>query len=240
MYSDKTLIAFLNGELDDKLSQAIEADMTADRSLERRIMDLDPMAATVRAGMQSLPQSGRLDPIQKQFKAPTEKSFKSGGLIAATLAVGLGIGWVVSSFLQNNTTNWRTEVAQYQSLYVNETIAHLDVSPAELSKQFERASQALGLSLPQDALSNIDGLELRRAQVLGIAGAPLVQIVYRDSNGTPYALCVTTGTNAAVGSEELYNMASHSWANGTHQFLLIGGRDQDLVDNLASDMSAKI
>lgn len=234
-YTDETLRSFLEGALPEGEARRLETEMMADDALQRRIMALDGVGQTVGAALRDIPEPARIKPIVKGLERPKkniEKSWSKLGGLAAMLVLGLGLGWGLQIFKPSNPENWRMEVARYQALYVPETVAHLSNDASELKDQFDRASAALGLTLPLEQLSSVENLELRRAQVLGINGDALIQIAFRASDGTPFALCITKGTDAVAGVETLAGLAAFSWANNAHQFLLIGGTDLNAVEGL--------
>jgi len=208
------------------------------------MMRLDPAAHVVANVMKQLPSPKRIKDLASVIAQPKTNNLKPWASAAAMLAVGFFAG---SLWFNNAPTlhdDWRLEVAHYQALYVNDTVAPLIGETEELSVQFETASAKLGYDLPQAALDQLDQLDLRRAQVLGFNDRALIQIVYADKMGTPIALCIMTksdGTKAtAPKGEMLLNMASASWANDTHEFILIGGQDQGLIDQTAADLAATV
>ena len=54
-FSDETLLAYLNGNLDETDAQEIESAVEADPELEQRLMALDPFAPVVRGVFEKLP-----------------------------------------------------------------------------------------------------------------------------------------------------------------------------------------
>ncbi len=96
------------------------------------------------------------------------------GVIAA-----IGVTW---STWQTQEEGWRDVVANYQSLYVTETLAQVDQQRADL----KRLSGALGIDLT--ALPEVEGLSFKRAQQLGFNGRPLAQLTFLTAEGGPVAL----------------------------------------------------
>lgn len=242
-YTDEQLRAFLAGDLPEADTKRLETEMMTDDALQRRIMSLDSVGQTVGTALRDIPEPARIEKLTETLQSQRSQSGWDGSRIAALaamLAIGLGLGWLLNTQTPVESDTWRMEVARYQALYVPETVAHLGHSGAALQEQFDRASAALGLDLPLAPLNSVETLELRRAQVLGIDGKPLIQIAYRAADGTPFALCITEGTDAAVGAETLAGLAAYSWANETHQFLLIGGQDALGVETIAKDIQSTI
>jgi len=240
-YNDDTLIAFLNGILAEDDARAIETALETDAELGERIMALDIFAAPVREIMETIPSAERIKRLQAELvaaTAPAPKQRSGWGFqkMAASIALGLIVGWSANTYLtapEPTKPSWRMEVANYQALYVPETVAHLEVDPETLAKQFERASSALNLQLSQAALDTVSDLTLARAQVLGFSGKSLIQIAYKDAKGMPIALCIIAKPNVAPKDstkfETLQGMPSATWETTTHQFILIGNAEQDRI-----------
>lgn len=238
-YNDEILRDFLNGELPEAKSREIEAAMNADEDLQRRVMSLDPIAPIVRESLSGFPIAEKTQPLVDLIEA-TEKTQPSAWRMPLSLAASLALGlFIGSSFLAPEPAQgWRMEVARYQALYVNDTIAYANTTPAELTAQFSRASKALGTQLKAETFQSISGLKLKRAQVLGIKGDPLIQIVFEAANGDPIALCLTKHGRPAEGTEVLQGLASQSWSNDGVNFILIGGTETDQIASLAASVQS--
>ena len=231
-YSDDTLRQFLDGVLDPAKTKEIETAMLSDADLERRIMGLDDLAASVKAVMESLPSEARMAELAPAVNAPPTRQSRPWAMLAAACAVGVFIGIGSSWFNADAAPDWRVEVAHYQALYTPETINAINLAPGEAEAQVGRAAAQIGANVPLAELAAHDGLELRRAQVLGFEGAPLAQIVFAHSSGVPVALClIRTGGKEQLAMGERLNMASADWAVDGIEYLLIG-------DISAVDMAA--
>ena len=253
-YSNDTLKEFLNGTLAEDTARAIETALETDTELGERIMALDTFAAPIREVMEVLPSQDRIERLQANIETAAAEAAKpavpstSWGWqkVAASIAIGLVVGWSANTIStptpEPTKPSWRMEVASYQKLYVNETVAHLDTDPAILTRQFERASKAVNLDLMQDALKGVENLTLARAQVLGFSGKPLVQIVYKDAKGMPIALCIIAKNNEAPKDttkfEDLRGLSSATWETGTHQFLLIGDTTDTDIKTWSNELQA--
>lgn len=231
-YSDDTLRQFLDGVLDQAKTKEIETAMLSDADLERRIMGLDDLAASVKAVMESLPSEARMAELAPAVSAPPTRQSRPWAMLAAACAVGVFIGIGSSWFNADAAPDWRVEVAHYQAFYTPETINAINLAPGEAEAQVGRAAAQIGANVPLAELVAHDGLELRRAQVLGFEGAPLAQIVFAHSSGAPVALClIRTGGKEQLAMGERLNMASADWAVDGIEYLLIG-------DISAADMAA--
>ncbi|WP_420332578.1 hypothetical protein [Roseibium sp.] len=241
-YSDQELLAFLNGEMDARRAEQIEQTMRVDRELEHRVMALDPVAAPVRGAMSALPGRKAIADLERVAL----DGEKRGGnrtpwmKLAAVLVLGAVLGGGAMWLGGPSGDDWRGRVAQYQSLYVADTVRLTVASADVLERQLEVASEKLGRSLDQQSLEAPSALRLARVQVLGLDDAPLIQIVYQDGEGTPFALCVTTagprGETHEPTSEMLHGLATTAWEDGSFRYIFVGGDDLGKTGEVASQL----
>ncbi|WP_171233289.1 hypothetical protein [Ruegeria sp. HKCCA4812] len=234
-FSDETLLAYLEGTLDEAQSRAIEAAVEDDVEVERRLMALDPFAPVVGQVFEKLPTAAP----KVDLPEPVARNTNGGFLRLLAVAAGVGVAAVALTFWATRPAElgWAQQAAIYQSLYVPETIVSLDSSEASLDKQFAMAEAALGRSLNREALDSLPGLELKRAQVLSFKGKPLVQVVFADEQGQPFAFCVIRqGPNAPkaeVKQAILSGLATATWAQDGYGYMLLGSSPQtDLSSEL--------
>ncbi len=243
-YTDHELLDFLHGRLDEKSSARIEQTMRIDRELERRVMSLDRVAAPVREAMKQMPGNHVLNELA--WNAPQSAN---GGRhrrkwrdLAAALMVGAMLGSGAIWVGLPTQEDWRARVAQYQSLYVVDTVRYTIAPPDALKQQVAIASQSLGRSLDETSLNKPSAISLARVQVLGIDDAPLVQVVYRAEDGTPFALCITTsGATAGLEepvSEHLHGLATTAWSDDSFRYILVGGEELEVTRELANQLKA--
>ena len=239
-YSDDMLRKFLEGELDPHLAAELEQTMRVDRELERRVMELDTLAPVVQNAMQIMPGPELTERLKKSVldgRAPTSWTAHLRKY-AAILLVGAVAGGAVGTYVGLNVDDdWRGQVAQYQSLYIKDTVAFADFNDAVLAGQMAIASDRLKRTLDPAALDEIGELQLARTQILGIEDAPLAQIAYRDANGVPFALCITPAENgraAEFQSEMLYDLATTAWQEGGFRYILVGGTDLAMTERHAA------
>ena len=237
-HSDESLRQYLDGNTTDEQAAAIEAALESDPALERRLMALDPYAGMVADAFGTLPGDERIKHLRAAIPAQQMNrrvlSWASGAAMAASLAFGVVFGAQVWPGGQSASADWRMEVARYQALYVPDTVAHLSSADGKLATELDRAAAAVGLSLPVDALANVEGLILRRAQVLGFEGEALIQLAYTDAAGTPFALCIMSRKDDGDGAETLAGMSTYSWTEQDHSFILVARNPQTEVSRLAN------
>ncbi|WP_170384372.1 hypothetical protein [Ruegeria atlantica] len=228
-FSDETLLEYLEGKLDESGANAIESAVETDPDLELRLMALDPYAPAVQAVFDRLSaETPQID--LPESVAPAQPVF--GGLRLLAVAASVAIIAVSATFwtTRPEPLGWAEQAAIYQSLYVPKTIASLDNSPELLDAQFSLAEEQLGHALNRDALAALPGMELKRAQVLSFEGKPLIQVVFADAQGRPFAFCIIRqggdAPNMDVEQEILSGLATATWSQDGFGYMLIGSSDQ--------------
>ncbi|MEP5151613.1 hypothetical protein [Planktotalea sp.] len=235
--TDDDLRSYLNGASGTAQRVAIEAALAqGDQDIEDRLRALDPLSQEMLNAFTNLPDEARLDDAKALINASAHRRpSNKWAALAAALVLGLGVGWTLqgtNGAEPTLSTDWRHHVAQYQALYVPQTVAQTD-NP-RLSEQFDVAEAALGREFTRDALRSFGELDLVRVQVLGYEGQTLIQMAYRDAEGRPFALCLMKGQDSAGGTEELAGLAAHSWSEDGLRLILIGGEDIGFVEKHAN------
>ncbi len=244
-FSDETLLAYLEGNLDEAEARAVESAVEDNPELEQRLMALDSFAPLVQAVFERLPaQDPKIDlPEPEPHTQPAV-----GGLRLLAVAASVAVVAVSATFwaTRPQPMGWAEQAAIYQSLYVPDTIAALDTSSEALAAQFTLAEEQLGRSLNREALEALPGMELKRAQVLSFKGKPLIQVVFADAQGQPFAFCVIRqgegAPNKDVKEAVLSGLATATWAQDGYGYMLIGSSGQSdlsgqldfLTENFAS------
>lgn len=245
-YSDRDLLDYLNGTLDEGAAETLEHMLASDPDLEKRLLALDPLFQSVTTAFENYPPDDRLQSLRDRltvdpawsapmpvWKRPLSAAVAAGiaGLVAgAALFAGIVTGPAPHS-------DWHHQVAAYQALYVPDTVLNIKPTPESLSEQFRIAENAIDLDLNSGVLANLEPLTLKRAQVLGYNGAPLIQIAFSLPDGTPVAFCIIRQNDGEGGTDakyaEMEGLASATWATDTHGFMLIGGDDEAAIKAIA-------
>ncbi|CUJ98255.1 putative transmembrane transcriptional regulator (anti-sigma factor) [Ruegeria denitrificans] len=228
-FSDETLMAYLEGKLDEAEIRAIESAVEADPALEQRLMALDPFAPVVQAVFEHVPAEAPQVDLPQPMAPATPAG---GGLRLLAVAAAVAVVAVSATFwaTRPEPLGWAQQAAIYQSLYVPDTIASLDNSAQTLDAQFAQAEAQLGRSLNREELEALPGMELKRAQVLSFKGKPLIQVVFADAQGQPFAFCVIRqgegAPNKDVTQAVLSGLATATWAQDGYGYMLIGSDEQ--------------
>ena len=233
-YSDEELVAYLDGEAEFVSIQEIDLALKQDAALAKRLEQLTIDRKKLNAAFVAIPSPS--------FELPetgiaSQKQKKPGLMTAAALAASLVVGLALGSIASfDNTPRWVSYVAAYQALYTTGTLSSvkLDVSAQEM--ELARVSASIGKSIKLDQLNVSPEIEYKRGQLLGFEGAALVQLAFLTKTGDPLALCIIR--NGSDNSENvdlavLEGMSSAYWRKDGYSYLLIGGKNSELVSRIA-------
>lgn len=249
-FTDEQLTAYLDGEAGENLCAAIDAALETNDALAEQIagLDIDKAALTTMFSTM-LDDAPAMPDLQKHQKRATKAANKnirpsflsSFGLVATGIAAGVAMMIFLPDVFpeEPKAPGWKAVVASYQSLYSSDTLATSILSDAEAVTQLAAVSAALGADISQ--LPQVQGLDFKRAQVLGFNGKPLIQLAFTRPDGTPVALCIIAAKSKdakAMSAETIQGMAAASWNRDGFAYLLIGGDQGDVTQAEAQAFEA--
>ena len=240
-YSDDHLTAYLDGELDPALMEEIRLAIQDDRDVDARLNQLRIDREQLASAMdQLLTIAPAMPDLPIDLKADTESRMDSLFSNARAMAAGIAllIAGGIGGFLLNQqpANGWKDYVAAYHMLYVNSTLTSIETNPAIQVSELGRVSAAIAKPIALENVTGVTGLDYKRAQVLGFKGKPLAQMTFLSKMGEPIALCIIrtdAGKFSTPAISELEGMAAASWAKDGYAYLLIGGKDQNLIEEAA-------
>ena len=138
---------------------------------------------------------------------------------------------------QSTQSEWVARVADYQTLYVANTVGNVEADlPGTLEKleKLETLEQTSELRTAVPDLSEA-GYQFARAQELGFEGKTLVQVVYTKAGNTPLALCYMVADGER--DEHLMIASRHglgtaSWINNNQRFVIVGNEPAEALRDL--------
>lgn len=225
-FTDDELSAFLDGELDPVRQKDLEAAMATDDAVLERITSMRAATDDFRAASEALlahaPQMPELPPAQT---APAVQ----WRLAAASLVAGGVLTFGAMELLRPAPAvpGWKAVVANYQSLYVAETLKQNAVTSDVQMAALEALTERLGFDVRD--LPEVEGLTFVRAQELGFRGRPLAQLTFLTATDAPIALCIVrtdNPTSAGIRQEEFSGLDTYSWTQDGYGILLIGPKDE--------------
>ena len=142
---------------------------------------------------------------------------------------------------QQNHERFVARVADYQSLYVENTVATVSDSrleQAQLLLQSLSSRSAVQTGIPDFTAY---GYEFARAQELGFEGEVLVQLVYRKPGATPLAFCYMPSANhpnLAKQVSQHHQLQAVSWIENSQQFVIVADESQAVLKQMSNDSVA--
>ncbi len=237
-FSDEELTAYLDGERAFAPMAEIDAALRTDARLGQRLKQLGLERGQIKQAFdQLLAKAPAPSLAYAPSRAQASQAWMMAGYwqaIAAALLLMLGAAgghyWTRAPL-----DGWRDHVAAYQALYVTDTLASVNRSEGEATEELARVMASVGKPTAFAALTADPTLTYKRAQILGYKQQPLAQLTFLSRAGEPIALCVMKGTGPpqALHFEKRQGLQSASWSRDGFAYLLIGGRDPQVIEQAA-------
>lgn len=238
-FADEELVAYLDGESDFAPMDDVELALVNDRLLVKRVdslmIDRDLIIesfAHVRPINRPMPILPHIQPRGLRLQAMV-------AVVAISLMVGGGLGFGLSGG-NAGLQGWKEYVAAYQALYINATLAPVDITDDLKRLELTRISAAIGKDIALENLNISAEMSYKRAQILGYEGRPLAQLSFLSSTGAPIALCIIRMGDGESEAQftKMEDMSTASWSEGEYEYLLIGGDDPQFIKRIAEQFIA--
>lgn len=237
-FTDEDLTAYLDGEADSALRQGIESALASDARLEGRLRALDIPLGAMRGALSPAALSA---PEMPRNLLPTPFTSHTRLSLVAALALAAALG-ALGAYMWRPAASpgWMDVVASYQSLYVTETVANANQPPDMTAEVLAGFGSDHGIDLTP--AQSVDGLDFKRAQILGFKGKPLLQMAYLSEDDVPFAFCITrfAGEDRGPRTETLEGLSATSWVKDGIGYLVIGGQDDATVSSAASEIIERL
>lgn len=134
-------------------------------------------------------------------------------------------------------------IADYQSLYVENTVANLSesrVNDAQLLLGSIEVHENAELRIPD--LSSF-GYQFARAQELGFEGRTLVQLVYRRPGSAPLALCFMPDNETSalpLTTSKHHSLNAASWVTDNQHYVLVADESNAVLEKMYATASNMI
>jgi anti-sigma factor RsiW len=255
---DALLVAYLDGELKPEVRKTLEQRLRADVSLRSRLAALEEGVRQVRSTFDALLQEAPRARLDTAFAAALAKAsprqkprFRQLLFAAAASLLLLICGGVAGYFIAKSPFDlfeeadtfeeeWIAAVAGQLSLYEGGSVAAIQVDGAEQQAQLKKLGDALKLDLSEPQVA-LDGLTLKRAELLQFQGHKVVELLYASDKHGPVALCIMLKPGGEgegeVESQDGFNFMY--WAASGRRFLLIGAAPAERIEALADTISSR-
>lgn len=245
-FSDEELTCYLDGEADAALHAAVDAARVHNGDVKARLEHLTLDEAALKSAFDGLLDGAPAAPELPGTRPAVSQGFGASALrsMAATAVVCLMLGgWAGAWLATPGEASWREFAAAYHALYVKRTLAEINNPRVASEHELERVSEALGKKIELAAVTKVERLDYKRAQILGFKGQPLIQLAFLSKGGAPVALCIireANGGSRAIAMREMHAMSSASWSKDGYSYFLVGGSDAALIEKAAADFAARL
>ena len=136
---------------------------------------------------------------------------------------------------------WRAAVAEYQSLFITQTLENAGTNAEERTAGMRAVSEYLGLDLTPDKVT-VGPLELKRADILQFGGNRLVQVAYLADGKTPVSFCIIKGKRKAheLEQEQRLGLNIVHWSSEDFGFMVIGDLPKAELDQIARTLQQRV
>jgi len=262
--ADPILVAYLDGELTEAEGTELQARLGAEPSLKTRLDYLArggrPFSECFDVLLHDAPSDRLADILENALATKAKRIVWYGrfhdhrfGRIAAALVLflaggALGVGlprFLPEMQIQANTEKtsdgWRAVVAEYLTLYTNDTLANIPDDAAMRARELEAVSAKLALDLSLEKVL-LPQLSLKRSQLFNLDGKPLAQIAYLSPYDGPVAFCIIAdgGADQAIRFEQRSGENIAYWSTAGHAFMLIGKIPRSDLEPLAAILAKRV
>lgn len=267
--SDARLVAYLDNELPPPDRAAVARALEQNAELRQRLEFLDSGGRPFSSAFDLLLEAAPDRRLQAMFaelvdneavttppadeKVVPLRRARSAGIwqMAAAASIALtmfGAGIVTGVIFKpeqtvtvDATRNWMEAVAQYVSLFSEQTLAGMPADPAAREAGLRRVSTALGIDVSRDKLAGLPALDFRGTQLLQLEGKPLAQIAFISDTGKPVAICIikTTKPAEAPAPDRRHGLNIVHWVANGYGFMVIGDVPQESLRRIYAETVAR-
>ncbi len=255
MIDEKTLLAYVDGQLDAQQAAEIENALSGDEQARRMVNRLRESSALLPSAFDSVLREEVPPTLVDAIHAYELESKPSRrvpfyySLAASVLLFVIGIAgglwgsryFMETPMMESATKTWIDLVADYQVLYSRDTLHQPDASAEEVRATEERLGQRMGSPVHIPDLSG-HGLDFKRGQTLEINEKPLAQLVYLPKSGKPIAYCIlqADATDSGMKTGQTSGLNWSSWQRGGYAYIVIGQSDRRLINEIAEYIYATL
>lgn len=253
-FDDKQTAEFLSQlRTDPELAELAKAMQASQVPIELAYQQakLPPVPESLRVKVAALSDAASQAPDVSTDQRPVKK-WSSLGLVAS-LVCGIGLGAVVMQQVQTSLVNGLASpqastnnaqqthlrlvkrIADYQSLYIENTVANLSttrVQDAQRLLEKIQSNDAVSVGIPD--FSEF-GYDFARAQELGFEGDTLIQLVYRKPGFPPLAFCYMRSANTPPQELQLsqyHHLQSASWVSDSQHYVLLADEPNAILEQM--------
>ena len=256
--SDELLVAYVDGQLARKQTQAVERVLEHDDVIAKRVYALKDAHSRLEAAFDAILAGEEADATARPAPHPpglfiawstlAKVSLASAGLVAAFVMMLAGFGWPLTApefslqssgaadpdYVGSIPPSWQEDAARAHALLSRASVEVGLESQGNRDLVAFQLAQAIGPNLAVPDLSG-QGLRFMRAQLLRSGNESLAQLLYLGSGGAPLALYARKGEGAAAPAFKRYGaLGSVAWSQADIAYLLTGEGDEASLMKLAN------
>ncbi|NKB28015.1 MAG: anti-sigma factor [Rhodobacteraceae bacterium] len=247
------LSAYLDGELDEKAAEAVEARLADDPQAQAQLDALMQADAFAREEFSTqldepvpfaLAQQIKTTQIQTQ---PPRSRPVWGALAAGLVLVAIGGfgGYAYKGAVTPiQTAGWLADIADYHAVYASE-VRHLVEVGADESDHIETwLGNTVGARFDIPDLTSF-GLTFQGGRLLVANAKPVAQLMYLDADGAVVALCLQRSAKSPQGAPEFKEQQINgfdfiSWSANGADYVVIGPMDQENLNAVAERAALEV
>ena len=256
--SDELLVAYVDGQLARKQTQAVEKVLEQDDVIAKRVAALEHAHSRLEAAFDAILAGEEADATARSAPHPpglfiawstlAKVSLASAGLVAAFVMMLSGFGWPLTApefslqssgaadadYVGSIPPSWQEDAARAHALLSRASVEVGLESQGNRDLVAFQLAQAIGPNLAVPDLSG-QGLRFMRAQLLRSGNESLAQLLYLGSSGAPLALYARKCEGAAAPAFKRYGaLGSVAWSQADIAYLLTGEGDEASLMKLAN------
>jgi anti-sigma factor RsiW len=256
--SDELLVAYVDGQLARKQTQAIDKVLEQDDVIAKRVRALKRAHGRLEAAFEALLAGEEADAMANASSQPAgffvawstlgKVTLASAGLVAACVMMLAGFGWPLSApefasrpaivadpdYVGSIAPTWQEDAARAQVLLGRASVEVGLESQGNAELVGFQLAQAIGPNLAVPDLTS-HGLRFMRGQLLRSGDEPLAQLLYLGQSGAPLALYAKKGEATEAPSFRRYRaLGGVTWSQDGITYLLAGEGSETSLLRLAN------
>ena len=262
--SDELLVAYVDGQLARRQTQAVEKVLEQDDVIAKRVAALKNAHGRLEAAFEAILTGEEADAAATPTSHPPglfiawatlgKVSLATAGLVAAFVMLLAGFGWPLATpefslqssgvadpdYVGSIPPSWQEDAARAHALLSRASVEVGLESQGNRDLVAFQLAQAIGPNLTVPDLSG-QGLRFMRAQLLRSGDEPLAQLLYLGTSGAPLALYAKKSQETSTPSFKRYGaLGGVAWSQAGIAYLLAGEGDEASLTKLADAIRVEI
>ena len=250
--SRDTLMAFLDGQLDETTSAAVETWLAANPDAALDLAQLQRQSDAIRtlygpAATEPVPT--RLDPHRLALLQSRRRwqGLGRAAMVVAVLGIGMAAGWLLRPTADAPALYNRliADAVSAHTVYIAENRHAVEVAASDAEHLSTWLSNRLSteLAMPDLATAGFSFLGGRLLPAPAIPGGRAAQLMYEDGSGERVTLYITPATGIDGPALELVQLGGDNalyWANALITCTIVGPQKPETLKAMANEVFAQL